>query len=575
MVLAVLPDRTTGRDWGLKYLRMAVDDLNRIRPDAVISIGDMIQGYTRSIEQWDREVAEYRGIVDRLMMPFYPLAGNHEVVSGTRDRQDLTFQERYQQTFAPLYYAVEFDLASVVVLYSDDPAYGEGFGLGTAQLAWLEQCLERLAARERPILVLLHRPLWRSRASGWSERVHPLLVRYGVHAVIGGHSHSLQRDPDWDGIQYHIVGTCGGMIDQLPLAGQLQHLTFIRVEPDGAVAIYHQAVGTTMPDDFVLRADQDRVNRLKSDDQVVRFVTPVSDPFLGPVRETIDLEVFNPVDVPIEVSGRLVKHSPTPESWTESTWNSRMEEDRFNPHTTDVGTPFRTPHGVPSRRLEPNERAIIRFEVESPAIDAPRNPPEFEFRATFEDGHGRNVPTILRRRLPVRRLIDTAREPIPWPLCAWQFSVYETPEPNPTVTLSRAGQGILLHLTVPDDRLSIGTGTERRVHERHVDPPSDAIALMIGDGPNQRRFYLEPRGGLEVFEVLPDGSRRSTIQANLVDWRHSTPGWGVAILIPPDLLQAEPRGGDIRINVGVADNDDTYHTQWRWLAPAGYPASVR
>jgi hypothetical protein len=23
------------------------------------------------------------------------------------------------------------------------------------------------------------------------------------------------------------------------------------------------------------------------------------------------------------------------------------------------------------------------------------------------------------------------------------------------------------------------------------------------------------------------------------------------------------------LQVGVADNDDTYHTQWRWLAPGG------
>jgi hypothetical protein len=28
------------------------------------------------------------------------------------------------------------------------------------------------------------------------------------------------------------------------------------------------------------------------------------------------------------------------------------------------------------------------------------------------------------------------------------------------------------------------------------------------------------------------------------------------------------------INLGVADNDSTYHTQWRWLAPKQVPAHI-
>jgi hypothetical protein len=28
------------------------------------------------------------------------------------------------------------------------------------------------------------------------------------------------------------------------------------------------------------------------------------------------------------------------------------------------------------------------------------------------------------------------------------------------------------------------------------------------------------------------------------------------------------------VQIGVADNDDTYHTQWRWLAPRDHPLRV-
>ncbi len=575
LVLAVLPDRTTGRDWGLRYIEMAVEDLNRIRPDAVLSIGDMIQGYTRSVEQWDREVAEYRAITDRLTMPFYPLAGNHEVVSGTRNRQDLTFQERYQQTFAPLYYAVEFDLASVVVLYSDDPTFGSGFGIGEAQLAWLGTCLERLAARDKPIFVLLHRPLWRSRGSGWAERVHPVLVRHRVHAVIGGHFHSLQRDPDWDGIQYHILGTCGGMIDQLPLAGQLQHLSFIRVRVNGDVSIYHQPVGTTLPDDFVLGIDQDRVNRLKTDDRVVRIRDAADDPFRGPVAATVTAEMFNPIDVPVEITGRVVTAKPEGESWLASTWLSRMEQDRFNPYTTDAETSFRTTGALSRVRLEPGQRKHVVIDLASPAVEAPRNPPEFEFRAFFRDSHGRETPALIRRRLPLRRVIDSGNPMTEWPLCAWDFSVYETLERNPSVRFQRNGNGLVLHLKVPDDRLSGFEAHPRGVIERSTDPPSDAVVILIGEGTTQRRFYIEPQMGLEVVEIRPEAAQPSSIQAEWANWEDDGPGWALTIRLPSEVLIREPGGEAIRINIGIADNDDSYHTQWRWLAPVGLSAWLR
>jgi hypothetical protein len=37
-------------------------------------------------------------------------------------------------------------------------------------------------------------------------------------------------------------------------------------------------------------------------------------------------------------------------------------------------------------------------------------------------------------------------------------------------------------------------------------------------------------------------------------------GWDLRIDVPCP-------AGSPRIQVGVADNDDTFHTQWRWLAP--------
>jgi hypothetical protein len=49
--------------------------------------------------------------------------------------------------------------------------------------------------------------------------------------------------------------------------------------------------------------------------------------------------------------------------------------------------------------------------------------------------------------------------------------------------------------------------------------------------------------------------------------RRDDGGWSATLRLPL-------RGRTLeRLQVGVADNDETYHTQWRWLAPGGRAGS--
>ncbi|NBP51525.1 MAG: metallophosphoesterase, partial [Actinobacteria bacterium] len=151
--IAILPDRTTGRDWGLPYLEAAVEDLNIVRPDAVFTVGDMVQGYTRDRERWEREVRGYLARVGRLVPAFYPTPGNHDVISGSRESGDRTFAECYRERFGPLWYSVELDLATAIVLFSDE-GLGDGkIVLGDGQLAWLAGALDAAKARGKPIFL--------------------------------------------------------------------------------------------------------------------------------------------------------------------------------------------------------------------------------------------------------------------------------------------------------------------------------------------------------------------------------------------------------------------------------------
>src|SRR6186997_1649550 len=71
----VFGDRTGGPVEGLKILAQAVDDTNLLDPDLVMTVGDLINGYCAE-DQWKVMADEYRGIVGKLKMPWFPVAGN-------------------------------------------------------------------------------------------------------------------------------------------------------------------------------------------------------------------------------------------------------------------------------------------------------------------------------------------------------------------------------------------------------------------------------------------------------------------------------------------------------------------
>ena len=76
---AVIGDRTGGHVEGV-YGEI-LDEVQRLRPDFVMTVGDMIEGYTEDSTQLNSEWKEYLGLVDRLSMPIYYTPGNHDITN--------------------------------------------------------------------------------------------------------------------------------------------------------------------------------------------------------------------------------------------------------------------------------------------------------------------------------------------------------------------------------------------------------------------------------------------------------------------------------------------------------------
>jgi hypothetical protein len=240
---AIFGDRTGGPREGIAVLRDAVRDVNLFGPDLVMTVGDLVQGYNTTAE-WLVEAAEYKDAMASLRMPWFPVAGNHDVYWSGDGRPSGEHEGNFEQHFGPLWYAFEHEGAWFIALFSDegDPATGrKSFGrpecqrMSERQFAWLDATLTRIADA-RHVFVFLHHPRWHGGGYGddW-QRVHARLAAAGnVTAVFAGHVHRMGHDGVRDGVEYMTLGAVGAHLDvDAPDAGYLHEYHLVTVRDDG------------------------------------------------------------------------------------------------------------------------------------------------------------------------------------------------------------------------------------------------------------------------------------------------------------------------------------------------------
>ena len=119
---AVFGDRTGGQPEGVDVLADAVRDVNLIEPDLVMTVGDLINGYNRTAE-WLTQMREFKAIMNRLLCPWFPVAGNHDVFWRPLNDPEMPkfqHQEHYEMHFGPLWYSFQHKQCAFTVIYSDE-----------------------------------------------------------------------------------------------------------------------------------------------------------------------------------------------------------------------------------------------------------------------------------------------------------------------------------------------------------------------------------------------------------------------------------------------------------------------
>jgi Concanavalin A-like lectin/glucanases superfamily/Calcineurin-like phosphoesterase len=306
----VFGDRTGGPDEGVAVLADAVDEVNVLGPDLVMTVGDLVQGYNQRAA-WEAQTDEFLGIMGRLSMPWFPVAGNHDIYWRGPNRPAEEHEGDYERRFGPLWYAFEHKDCWFIVLYTEeaDPATGvRDFNkpasqkMSPEQFDWLEQTLPR-TADARHVFVFLHHPRWMGGKYGddW-KRVHALLAAQGnVSAVFAGHIHQMKYSGVHDGIEYFTLATVGGnQAGDIPEAGFLHQYHMVTVR-DEKLAIASLPVGSVDDPRFVTEALVNTCRRLANELRlVVASEVKLRDDW--GCNQLLKVSLANPSDRPIEIT---------------------------------------------------------------------------------------------------------------------------------------------------------------------------------------------------------------------------------------------------------------------------------
>lgn len=277
-----------------------IHEIEMLRPDFVVQVGDLIHGYTYDEETLRREWEIFRNQIAPLTAPFYPVPGNHDVVTPQAEKV-------YAEVWGPDRYHYSFDHGPVHCIVLNSWWGDEDDRIAAWQREWLAEDLRLHAERHggagspelasRSIFVFLHSPLWRYARDepgreDWEE-IHALLREHPVRLVVAGHTHEYVWERR-DGIDYVVINSSGGMRPN-ERGGFFHACLHVSVLPGGDARYAVLKAGSVLPLDTVDSADRAAVPRLALRDATIRLPDWTAG---EPVHRTIEAQIVNSLETP-------------------------------------------------------------------------------------------------------------------------------------------------------------------------------------------------------------------------------------------------------------------------------------
>ncbi len=553
---AIVTDRTGGHRPGV--FMDGVRKLNLLQPEFVVSVGDLIEGYTEDQGELDREWTEFNGLVGQLDMPFFYVPGNHDI-------SNEVMAQEWTKRFGRHYYHFVYRNVLFLCLDSEDPPDTH---MSDEQIAYVEKALAD-NPDVRWTVVLLHKPLWNyDKSSGWPEIESALAGR--KYSVFAGHTHTFNKSTRNDA-NYIVLATMGGGSQLRGVNfGEFDHFLWVTMTDQGPIIASLMLDGIW--DSNVVTEERMGLIRPALGGALVRTNGIILDQPTMEKAET-KLRLTNDADVPLNLKVRI-----------EATDALRPSVDAFE-------------RVVPPNSVEQVDLALL---ADAPTPVDSLNPVVVDWTARYElEGNVQPVIVSGQHRIVIDKQFDLPAADAPitvdGDLADWAALPIEVREPGQVIETQDSWHGrtdaswrfgvvhdnefIYVGIRVDDD--------EVRRDKKHDYKRQDSVEIRLDGRPADQRdagpyadfendllFAVIPGQdptALPGLDRLPEGSRAA---AQPIDG-----GYAVEVAIPMAYvasLQGES-WNSVRLNVVVNDfdADGSAHLWWRpyWTSPANYAES--
>ena len=222
---AIVTDRTGSHRPGV--FPTGIRKLNLLQPEFVMSVGDLIEGYTRDTTRLNAEWKEFMSFIEPLEAPFFYVPGNHDITNEV-------MEEKWKQLFGVSYYHFVYKDVLFLCLNSEDNLRGSGRGtLDDEQYEFVKKTLEE-NADVKWTLVFLHQPLWVQQDTKRWKDVEKLLSGR-KHNVFAGHYHRYWKSTRNNGKYFALATTGGGSRLRGKAYGEFDHVVWVTMTKEGPI----------------------------------------------------------------------------------------------------------------------------------------------------------------------------------------------------------------------------------------------------------------------------------------------------------------------------------------------------
>lgn len=515
---AIIGDRTGGHEPGI-YPEI-IKEIERLKPEFVMTVGDMIEGYTEDPARMTEEWEEYVTLVEPLTVPIYYTPGNHDITTDA-------MLEAYEKYIGDPYYSFNYKKRDIHIIVLDNSRYNTPEEIPADQIEWLKKDLKK-NRKSAWTCVFMHKPLWfNGIAAGKPDMLHDIFRENGVDAVFTGHFH-IYFSGEYDGVKYTSLGSSGGGT-RSDIADLHYHFAWVTVDNDD-IHIAPVKMGAVQTWDVVTAVEVHKVNEI--------MLSALS--FDGFALVQNDLRVPGvPVKVVVknvntEISLADTIRWDTPEGWT------------VEPSTVPV-------------TLEPGSSTEVTFAVNSDGVFYPLPMVKLE------------CPVSPGRSYPAERPLNVAR-------LAECYAVHQPPEidanldepfwDNP-VNRFFTGEGedantepVQFYFAYDSDNIYLGAMCEDSQPEAIVANAVDQDGAVYAedcvgyflipdwDAGDIYQVYFNPKG--TVFDTRMTMNEQGLVTAVDREWngqyevsaRLTDNGWCMEARIPLDQMNATAEPGD-------------------------------